>query len=221
VTAVARALGRVVSRYDALFARPFPYVMVLHAAPKGEEAHFHFHVEFLPVMRGPDRLKYLAGTELGAGTFTADVLPEDAARALRQVEPILPSFSHLAYTCLLIPRLPTHMLVRGLAVRLREWLPQLCLAYGWRLENLFVRPEYLQWTVQVAPAISPGNVLRHVRQQSSRRIFLQFPQYEVENPSGDFWAPGFLIISGFQPPSKQLVQDFIHQTRTRQGSWTY
>lgn len=87
VTAVARALGRVVSRYDALFARSFPYVMVLHAAPKGEEAHFHFHVEFYPIMRGPDRLKYLAGTELGSGTFTADILPEDAAQALRQVEP--------------------------------------------------------------------------------------------------------------------------------------
>jgi|GEM_PF-152888 len=142
-------------------------------------------------------------------------------QSLRQVEPIMPSFSHLAYTCLLIPRLPTHRLVSGLADRLREWLPQLCLAYGWRLENLFVRPEYLQWTLQVTPAISPGNVLRLVRLQSSRRIFLQFPQYEVENPSGDFWAPGFLIISGFQPPSNQLVQDFIHQTRTRQGSWTY
>lgn len=86
VTAVARALGRVVSRYDALFDRPLPYVMVLHAAPKGEEAHFHFHVEFYPIMRGPDRLKYMAGTELGAGTFTADVLPEDAAQALRAVE---------------------------------------------------------------------------------------------------------------------------------------
>lgn len=87
VTSVARALGRVVSRYDALFARPFPYVMVLHAAPKGEEPHFHFHVEFYPVTRSPERLKYLAGTELGAGTFTVDILPEDAARALRQVEP--------------------------------------------------------------------------------------------------------------------------------------
>lgn len=86
VASVARALGGVVSRYDALFARPFPYVMVLHAAPKGEEAHFHFHVEFYPVMRSPERLKYLAGTELGAGTFTVDILPEEAARALRQVE---------------------------------------------------------------------------------------------------------------------------------------
>jgi hypothetical protein len=142
-------------------------------------------------------------------------------QSLQQVEPIMPSFSHLAYTCLLIPRLPAHMLVGGLADRLKEWLPQLCLAYGWRLENLLVRPEYMQWTVQVAPAISPGNVIRLVRQQASRRIFLQFPQYEVENPSSDFWAPGFLIISGFQPPSTHLVQEFIRQTRTRQGNWTH
>ncbi len=87
VAALARALGRVVARYDALFARPFPYVMALHAAPRGEEEHFHFHVEFYPVMRGPDRQKHLAGTELGAGMFTADILPEDAARALRRTEP--------------------------------------------------------------------------------------------------------------------------------------
>jgi UDPglucose--hexose-1-phosphate uridylyltransferase len=87
VASFARVLGRVVARYDALLARPFPYIMALHAAPKGEEERFHFHVEFYPPLRGPDRLKYLAGTELGAGTFTVDVLPEDAARALRQVKP--------------------------------------------------------------------------------------------------------------------------------------
>lgn len=85
VASLARTLGRVVARYDALFSRPFPYVMVLHAAPKGEEEHFHFHVEFYPVLRGPDRLKFLAGTELGAGTFTVDILPQDAAAALRAV----------------------------------------------------------------------------------------------------------------------------------------
>jgi UDPglucose--hexose-1-phosphate uridylyltransferase len=31
------------------------------------------------------RLKYLAGSELGAGVFTADTLPEDTAAALQQV----------------------------------------------------------------------------------------------------------------------------------------
>lgn len=82
----AASLGRAVARYDALFARPFPYVMALHAAPKGEEDRFHFHVEFYPYQRGPDRLKYLAGTEVAAGAFTVDVLPEDAAQALRRVK---------------------------------------------------------------------------------------------------------------------------------------
>mgnify|MGYP005853150347 CR=1 FL=1 len=83
--AFARLLGRVVARYDALFQETFPYVMVFHASPKGEEAHFHFHVEFYPPKRTRDKLKFLAGTELGAGTFVVDALPEEAARTLRGV----------------------------------------------------------------------------------------------------------------------------------------
>ena len=134
-------------------------------------------------------------------------------------ETTTPTMAHLAYTCVLLPRLPGHALEGFLADRLTDWLPQLCLAYGWRLEAMLLRPEYLQWTVQVAPAISPGNVVRLIRQQTTRRVFSQFPQLEVENPSGDFWAPGYLIISGFQPPSLHLVQDFIRQTRLRQGPW--
>lgn len=82
----AQALGEVVSRYDRLFHRPFPYVMAMHAAPKGEEKTFHFHVEFYPRMRAAGKLKYLAGTELGAGAFAADILPEEAARRMREAE---------------------------------------------------------------------------------------------------------------------------------------
>jgi len=85
VASFAHVWGEVVRRYDALFAKPFPYVMVLHAAPKGEEDFFHFHVEFYPPLRTADKLKYLAGTEQGAGTFVVDALPEDTARLLREV----------------------------------------------------------------------------------------------------------------------------------------
>jgi len=38
-----------------------------------------------------------------------------------------------------------------------------------------------------------------------------------ENPSGDFWAPGYLIMGGSQPHPSQLVKDYIKQTRERQG----
>ena len=36
-----------------------------------------------------DRLKYLAGTEIAAGFFAMDALPEEKARELQQVEIIL------------------------------------------------------------------------------------------------------------------------------------
>lgn len=81
----AKALGQVVQKLDSLFDRPMPYVMALHAAPKGAETVFHFHVEFYPALRTADKLKYLAGTEIAAGTFAMDALPEETARTLRGV----------------------------------------------------------------------------------------------------------------------------------------
>ena len=84
----ARALKIVLLKYDALWSRPFPYVMVFHQAPTDGDPHpeAHVHVEFYPPYRMPGRLKYLAGSELGAGVFTADTLPETKAAELRAVE---------------------------------------------------------------------------------------------------------------------------------------
>ncbi len=44
----------------------------------------HLHVEFYPPLRSAEKLKYLAGSEQGAGTFICDVLPEESAAALRE-----------------------------------------------------------------------------------------------------------------------------------------
>lgn len=136
---------------------------------------------------------------------------------LDQLEPVSPALSMLKYTCVILPRLPQHYLTGELADRLAAWVPQACLAYGWRLEAIAIRPDYLQWTVQVAPAISPGNLVRILRQRISYHIFGAFPNLGEQNPSGDFWATGYLIVSGPQPPSAQLLRDYILQTRKRQG----
>lgn len=82
----AKILGEIVVRYDGLFNRSFPYIMVFHAAPKGEEKTFHFHVEFYPLLRAPEKLKFLAGTEQGAGVTVVDALPEETAAQIREVE---------------------------------------------------------------------------------------------------------------------------------------
>lgn len=132
-------------------------------------------------------------------------------------EPASPAMAQLNYACLLVPRFTAHYLTGDLADRLSEWMPDICIAFGWRLEFLAVRPEYLQWVVNVAPITSPGYLMRIMRQQTSEKIFAEFPRLDRENPSGDFWAPGYLIMGGLQPHPPQLVKDYIQQTRIRQG----
>ncbi len=75
-------------KYDGLWSRPFPYIMVVHQAPTDGATHpeAHVHFEFYPAYRLPGRLKYLAGSEMGAGVFTADTLPEEKAAELRGVQ---------------------------------------------------------------------------------------------------------------------------------------
>ncbi len=133
------------------------------------------------------------------------------------LEPITAGVYHLSYACLLLPRIGKHFLTGDIADKLSEWIPIICVAFGWRLEYLAVRPEYLQWVVNVPPAASPGYVMRVIRQQLSDKIFAAFPRLKRDNPSGDFWAPGYLIMGGAQPHPPQLVKDYMRQIRQRQG----
>jgi REP element-mobilizing transposase RayT len=142
-------------------------------------------------------------------------ITEVAGRVM--LEPISPGLYNLTYACLLVPRFSSHYLTGDMADRISEWLPQICIAFGWRLEYLAVRPEYVQWVLNVPPATSPGYLMRIIRQQTSEKIFTEFSRLKKENPSGDFWAPGYLIMGGSQPHPPQLVKDYIKQTRTRQG----
>jgi UDPglucose--hexose-1-phosphate uridylyltransferase len=84
---LARALKTVLLKYEHLWDRPFPYLMAWYQAPTDGAAHpeTQLHAEFFPPYRTRERLKYLAGTELGAGLFAMDVLPETTAHELQQV----------------------------------------------------------------------------------------------------------------------------------------
>ena len=83
---LAELLDQVLKGYDALFDFSLPYVMSMHQAPTDDgqwQAVSHFHIEFTPPHRTAGKLKYLAGSELGAGAFINDTTPEDTAAALR------------------------------------------------------------------------------------------------------------------------------------------
>jgi UDPglucose--hexose-1-phosphate uridylyltransferase len=86
---LARAIKTVTLKYDGLWNRPFPYLMAWYQAPvNGNHSHpeWHLHAEFYPPYRTAERLKYLAGTELAAGMFANDALPEEKAKELQAIE---------------------------------------------------------------------------------------------------------------------------------------
>ena len=85
---LARCLKTVLLKFDGLWQMPFPYLMALYAAPNDGKPHpeWTFHFEFYPPYRSKGRLKFLAGTELAAGLFVNDSVPEEKAVELRNVE---------------------------------------------------------------------------------------------------------------------------------------
>lgn len=85
--ALAEGLQQIVQRYDSLWDIPMSYMMVMHQKPVDNEDHpyAHFHIEFYPLNREADKLKYLAGCESGGGTFVTDVAPEQQAKTLQEV----------------------------------------------------------------------------------------------------------------------------------------
>ena len=81
----AHLLGDVTRKYDALFKRPTAYMLSLHAAPAGHEDVFHFTAQFYPLLRSKSKVKYLASVEQSTGVFTVDIMPETAAKILRDL----------------------------------------------------------------------------------------------------------------------------------------
>ncbi len=84
--ALARLLETVLRAFDGLFGFSLPYVMSMHQSPTDDgpwQEVSHLHIEFTPVHRTAAKLKYLAGSEIGAGAFINDTVPEVTASELR------------------------------------------------------------------------------------------------------------------------------------------
>ena len=82
---LVHAMQRVARAYDRLFQVPMPYMMLIHQRPTDgrDYPQAHLHVEFYPILRDSGKLKYLAGSESGAGVFINDTQAEASATRLR------------------------------------------------------------------------------------------------------------------------------------------
>lgn len=145
--------------------------------------------------------------EIDRGGFDQDILFESVP---------LDSYN-LSYTCLLIPRFPSHQIKGDLADMLPQRMQQICISYGWNLEFTSAQAEYFQWGVSVPPSTSPSLLMQKTRLETSSQIMADFGWIKRENLSGDFWAPGYLVVLGTRPHPEEMIHQFIRLTRSKQG----
>ena len=82
---LADAIRATTATYEEQFGKDYAYTMVFHQSPsKGDYRDYRLHVEFYTPHITRDRMKYAAGIEWGAGTFTYDGVPEERASVLRE-----------------------------------------------------------------------------------------------------------------------------------------
>ena len=85
---LAAALHDVLGRYDRMWRTeptdpPFPYLLWFHQAAKHDDGAAHLHAHTAPPLRAPGVMRFVASGELGGGTLSNPVVPEDAAATLR------------------------------------------------------------------------------------------------------------------------------------------
>ncbi len=134
-----------------------------------------------------------------------------------EMESIPQISTELAYSCLLIPRFSDHYLTGDVTRDLETWMKEVCISYGWRLDAITIRPGYIQWGMTVPLTANPAQFMKFIRQQTSQKIFEDYPRFSRKNVSPDFWAPGFSVMPGNRPQSAEDINSFILQIRRQQG----
>jgi UDPglucose--hexose-1-phosphate uridylyltransferase len=80
---LAAILIDVLARYDRLWDEPFPYMLWFHQAPAAGGDAWHLHAHVAPPLRARGVPRFVASGELGSGTLSNPIVPEDAAAQLR------------------------------------------------------------------------------------------------------------------------------------------
>jgi REP element-mobilizing transposase RayT/CheY-like chemotaxis protein len=131
---------------------------------------------------------------------------------VREVVETHPEDTRAIFTCVLTPLVLNHYLRLDQMNALKKWMQQISDENAWQLVRLSIRPSHMEWTVCIPASTSPKDMINNYRQDTSNHLYAQFPSLEEDNPSGDFWAPGYLLNSGGNSLSRQQISTFIAST---------
>lgn len=88
---LAIVLKKITKAFDKIYNRPFPFMMCIHQTPVNmaqystANNYYAFHIEFYPPLRAADKIKWYAGSEMGAGAAANPLDVDECAAVLRNL----------------------------------------------------------------------------------------------------------------------------------------
>ena len=143
--------------------------------------------------------------------FQEDIAPK-ATRLHEIFGPYITS-----YVCILIPRIKEHVISVDLSEKLDIWMQDICISFGWHLNFIEVPQSYMHWIITVQMSTPTTTFMNIICNESSKKIFTDFPRFSQQNSSKKFWAPFYFVGVGDIPCSNKVIQSFIEQVRFEQG----
>ena len=123
----------------------------------------------------------------------------------------------LSYCCVLLPWSPHQYLTGELSDHAADFLPRLHHSLGWRMTGISIRPQYLQWVISLPVETCPVTAIQKIRQRTSANFFKTFPDLPSSGENRDFWAPGYLMLSGVQTVPSAIIHEFVKRARPADG----
>jgi REP element-mobilizing transposase RayT len=124
---------------------------------------------------------------------------------------------HLPFSAVLVPFLQAHRLDDTLAEKVRTWVQDICIAWGWRAEDVQTSPDYLRLTLNLSPDTAPSTAIHHLATALSKQILTTNLDFSKDLPSDQFWAKHYLLIAG-EEIGIERIQTFVEATRQDPGT---
>jgi len=100
---------------------------------------------------------------------------------------------NLYYHIVWVPEYRRHVLEGKVGERARQVIVEVAEKYGYVVDELKVKPDYVHLLVRLEPKNSLPDVVRALKSLSARTLFLEFAEVKGFLWNGSLWASGYCV----------------------------
>jgi len=100
------------------------------------------------------------------------------------------------------------VLTNEIGLRLRELIRQTCERFEIQILRGVVSKDHIHILVSAPPSMSPSEIMRRIKGNSSKKIFQEFPHIKKRYWGQHFWARGYFCVTAGEL-TKEMIREYL------------